>query len=138
MSSVGTKMMLFPLTVFILSAAVMVLLGVSGGSDLIDADWYIDVPLFGGVALLSVVATVLTATILADTEWFGIFSLGSFSALLLFKAGIILSVLAISSAFAYPLFSGGGPIGTLAFGALYLMTIIGFWFHVGGAAEGDN
>lgn len=138
MSSVGTKMMLFPLTVFILSAAVMVLLGVSGGSDLIDADWYIDVPLFGGVALLSVVATVLTATILADTEWFGIFSLGSFSALLLFKAGIILSVLAISSAFAYPLFNAGGPIGTLAFGALYLMTIIGFWFHVGGAAEGDN
>ncbi len=138
MSSVGTKMMLFPLTVFILSAAVMVLLGVSGGSDLIDADWYIDVPLFGGVALLSVVATVLTATILAGTEWFGIFSLSSFSALLLFKAGIILSVLAISSAFAYPLFNGGGPIGTLAFGALYLMTIIGFWFHVGGAAEGDN
>ena len=138
MTSVGTKMMLFPLTVFILSAAVMVLLGVSGGSDLIDADWYIDVPLFGGVALLSVVAAVLTASILADTKWFGIFSLGSFSALLLFKAGILLSVLAISSAFAYPLFNGGGLIGTLAFGALYLMAIIGFWFHVGSVAEGDN
>ena len=138
MSSVGTKMMLFPLTVFILSAAVMALLGVSGGSDLIDADWYIDVPLFGGVALLSVVATVLTATILAGTEWFGIFSLSSFSALLLFKAGIILSVLAISSAFAYPLFNGGGTIGTLGFGALYLMAIIGFGFHVGAGAGGDT
>jgi len=138
MSSVGTKMMLFPLTVFILAAAVMVLLGVSGGSDLIDADWYIDVPLFGGVALLSVVATVLTASILAGTKWFGIIQLGSFSALLIFKAGLILSVLAVSSAFAYPLFNAGGPIGTLAFGALYLMTIIGFWFHVDGGEGGDN
>ena len=138
MSSVGTKMMLFPLTVFILSAAVMLLLGVSGGSDLIDADWYIDVPLFGGVALLSVVATVLTASILAGTKWFGIIQLGSFSALLIFKAGLILSVLAVSSAFAYPLFNAGGPIGTLAFGALYLMAIIGFWFHVDGGEGGDN
>lgn len=138
MTSVGTKMMLFPLTVFILSAAVMTLLGVSGGSDLIDADWYIDVALFGGVALLAVIASVLTASILADTEWFGIFSLGSFSALLLFKAGIILSILAISSAFAYPLFNGAGAIGTLAFGALYLMAIIGFGFHVGGGAGGDT
>ena len=138
MTSVGTKMMLFPLTVFILSAAVMTLLGVSGGSDLIDADWYIDVALFGGVALLAVIASVLTASILADTEWFGIFSLGSFSALLLFKAGIILSILAISSAFAYPLFKEGGAIGILAFGALYLMAIIGFGFHVGGGTGGDT
>ena len=138
MSSVGTKMMLFPLTVFILAAAVMLLLGVSGGSDLIDADWYIDVPLFGGVALLSVVATVLTASILAGTKWFGIIQLGSFSALLIFKAGLILSVLAVSSAFAYPLFNAGGPIGILAFGALYLMAIIGFWFHVDGGEGGDN
>jgi len=81
---------------------------------------------------------VLTATILVGTKWFGIFGLSSFSAQLIFKAGILLSVLAISSTFAYPLFNAGGVIGTLAFGALYLMAIIGFWFHVDGGEGGDN
>lgn len=134
MSDTGTKMMLFPITVFVLSMTIYYLMGSSPESVSYDEKWFIKLALLSGVGLLASVAAVMGLVILSGTEWFGIFSLGGFTPFLMFKAAILLSALIVGAFASAPVFTAGGVIGKLIFALLILMGVIGFGFHVG--AEG--